>query len=311
LYGRVPDLTKLPAAVTRGYTAVAIAATVVAASVHFATYGPEEWAPSLTAIWPVIFVGIFLIALPAIVALTMSGWPLDVVLGQLPPFIKIAGVVGTAYVAINFGLMFKALSGHSQPAIYVARLFTGHAMYFYGFAAVIGYQLDRIRRGRLVLRGPRDDALEASPLPPPLSRRVVLQTALSRSECAARLLRPQPRKPFAFVGAYGMRGEADPDAFRLELGGPRSSLVYAVGRFEGTGPIFIRVLLTFKRWHLIAIAATLLVLPLASLVGFGWQGVAFVIVVAGGGNLAFGLAQMRSLLQQIQRATEAQPVSIG
>ena len=305
------DLTKLPAALTRGYTTIAIAATLVAACVHFATYGPEEWAPTLTAIWPVLFFGIFPIAGVAIVALSMSRWPFDVVLGQLPLLIKVVAVVGTIYVAINFGLMFKALSGHAQPAIYVARLFTGHALYFYGFAAVIGYQLDRIRRGKVeLMRAPRDDALEADPFPPPLSRRMVLQTALSRAECAARLLRPQPRRPFAFIGAYGLRGEADPEAFRLELGGPRSSLVYAVGRFEGTGPTFIRVLLTFKRWHLIAIAATLLVLPLASLMGFGWQGVLFVIVFAGGGNLVFGLAQMRSLLQQIQRATEAQPVSI-
>jgi hypothetical protein len=187
----------------------------------------------------------------------------------------------------------------------VARLFTGHALVFYAASAALGYEIDRVRRGLLDLsRGPRDDTLERSPLPAPLSRSVVLQTQLSPAECAARLAHWR-----------GLRGDASAELFRLDLAGPRSSMVYAIGRFEGTSPTFIRLLMTFKRFYLVVIGSTVLLLPLVawmfSGVGFAWQGVLFVIVFAGGGNTVYGIVQMRRLESQIGKATESQRVSIG
>ena len=192
---------RLPALLTRGLTAVALVALVITAVVHFATYGPDGWAPALMGIWPALFIAVFPIAGSAIVVVSLGRVPLEVLLGELPAWLKIAGLAGTAYVAVNFLLMFRALSGDAQPPVFVTRLFTGHAMYFFGFAAVAWYQFDRIRSGRLdTNRLPRDDALERDPLPPPLSRTVVLQTMLSREECAARLMRPRTRPTFSFAG---------------------------------------------------------------------------------------------------------------
>jgi hypothetical protein len=92
-------------------------------------------------------------------------------------------------------------------------------------------------------------------------------------------------------------------------------MVYAVGHFEGTGPTFIRVFLTFKRLYLIALVGTLVLLPVVwwamSAVRFALPAVLFVIVFGLGGNIFFGIAQMRSLEGQIRRATDSEPVSIG
>jgi hypothetical protein len=298
------DLKRLPAVVTRGYMAIAALGTIASVALHIATFGPAAWSPSVAGLWPLLFIAMFAVVGGVIVAVSLARIPFEILLWDLPLALKVAGGLGTAYVALNFALMFRALQGVDQPPMYVARLFTGHEMYFFGFATLIGYQLDRIRRGKLEpWRPPRDDALESDPLPWPLSRSAVLQTLLSRADCAARLLQLR------------LRGEATAEAFRLELTGPRSSLVYAVGRFEGSGPTFIRLLLTFKRWPLIAIGGTLVLLPLVWLmlgpVGFGWQGLLFVVVFAGGGNIVYGVIQMRRLQAMIQRATEAQSVSIG
>jgi len=312
----VPDLTRFPAAVTRAMTAVALVAALIAVVVHLATFGPESRAPLITAVWPLLFFAIFPIAGSAIAAMSFAQIPVDVLIGDLPLAIKIGLGVMTVYVVVNFALFFRATVGTAQPPMLVARGFTGHAIYFFAAAAVIWYQLDRVRGGKLdVKRGPRDEALERDPLPAPLSRSVVLQTQLSPAECAMRLAQAPPPRSFALVGRYGLRGEANPDVFRLQLGGAQSSLVYAFGRFEGTSPTFIRVLLTFKRWYLIAIGGTFLLLPVIALmlspVQLAWQGILFVLLFGIGGNLIYGRAQMRSLLRQIEKATEAQRVSIG
>jgi hypothetical protein len=310
-------VTWIPAAVIRGFFVVASLATLVAAAVHVATYGPREWAPVLMTIWPPLFAGIFVLYGFVIVVMSLSRIPFDLLIADLPLAVKIGGGILMVYVVFNFGLAFRMLQGSAdQDPVYVARLFTGHALFFYAASAALGYEVDRARRGLLDLnRGPRDDAVERDPLPWPLSRSVVLQTGLSPADCAARLQQPGPRSPFAFVGGYGIRGEANPDGFRLELGGMRGSMVYAVGRFEGTSPTFIRILLSFKRFYLILIGLTVLLLPIVAWMfgglGFAWPAVLFLILVGGGGNVVYGIAEMRSLEGQIRRATESQPVSIG
>lgn len=211
------------------------------------------------------------------------------------------------------------LHQYNQALMHSARLFTGHELWFFGFAAVLAYQFDRLRRGQITLdTAPRDEAIENHPLPAPLSRSLTLQTMLSPEECAARLLQPAPRPFFAFVGRYGMRGEATSESFRLELAGSNSSMVYAVGRFVGASrPTFIRVLLTFKRWPLIALGLSTLFLPLFWLITnalgipFAWQGLLFVFVFGVGGNLVFAFAQMRNLLNQIKQATGGEEMATG
>ena len=304
---------------TVGFTAVALLFTVVAAAVHFATYGPESWAPFLSSAGLAMFAMVFVLFGTVIVLVSLGRLPFEAMLGDLPLPAKVAGVLGTVYVAINFVVAFKALSpSRVQDPMLMARLFTGHVLFFSGFATAMGYEIDRIRRGKLnPNRAPRDQALEERPLPAPLARSATLQTMLSPSECAARLLAPSPARPISLVGGYGLRGEADAEGFRLELGGNRSSMVYAVGRFEGSRPTFIRLLLTFKRWVLLMFAVIVLLLPPWALFlsgsgyPFGWEGVVFVVLIGGGGNFLFALAQMRSLQKQIEERTEAQPVSIG
>ena len=299
-------MSRIPPAITRAYVVLAAAATLVAAGVHLATYGPEGWTPVLSAIWPLLFFGIFPLYLLVAFALAGSHLPLDVLISDLPRPVKIAGGILLGYVLVNFAIAFRLLQGaHAEDPIYTARLFTGHALFFYAASAALGYQVDRVRRGFLnVSGGPRDDTLEQAPLPAPLSRSVVLQTRLARAECAARLARWP-----------GLRGEATPDLFRLDLARSESSLVYAVGRFEGESPTFIRLLLTFKRFYLVVIASTVLILPLVawvmSGVQFAWQGVLFVILFGGGGNIVYGIVQMRRLERQIRRATESQTAPIG
>lgn len=299
-------MRQLPASVTRGFVVIASAGTLLAAAVHVATYGPREWAPILTAIWPLLFAGVFVLYGFVIVVIAVSRIPLDVLISDMPAAIKIGGGILLLYVAVNFAIAFRSLQGvHEQDPVYVARLFTGHALFFYAASAALGYEIDRVRRGLLdPSRGPQDDALERSPLPAPFSRSVVLQTQLSPAECAARL-----------AAWRGLRGSAGSDVFRLDVASPRNSMVYAVGRFEGESPTFIRLLITFKRFYLIGIGGTLLIMPLVlwmlSPVQFAWQGVLFVILAGGGGNVLYGVLQMRGLERQIRRATESQRVSIG
>jgi uncharacterized membrane protein YedE/YeeE len=93
-------------------------------------------------------------------------------------------------------------------------------------------------------------------------------------------------------------------------------MVYAFGRFEANaGGTSIQVLLTFKRWPLIVLAASAVLISLAwvvmGLFGFQlpWFVVAFVVVVGVVGNFLFGLDQRRRLLAQIKRATDAKEIS--
>ena len=321
------DLHSLPRPVTFGFTALASLGLAAAATVNAASYGPAEWGPTLVNLAFVLFPGIFPLFFLALGAIGFSASPIGVLFGDLPWPLKALGALVFGYVFLNFILTFQLLpstpqqqgTNDPQGLMYVARLFSGHELIFYGVCAAIGYELERVRSGRLNLNvGPRDDAIERHPLPLGLSRIVTLQTMLSAEECAERLNKPIPQGFFSYLGRYGIRGEVNPSGFRLELGGPQTSMVYAVGLFEGGGrPTFIRVLLTFKRWVVISLAIGLLAYPVVWLIlntfafHFAPELLVFFLLIGFGGNFLFGLGQMTSLLNQIKRATDSQAVSLG
>lgn len=321
------DIHRVPRPVIFGFTVLASLGMAVAAGVNAASYGPATWGPMLLNLAIALFPGVFPLFFLAIAAITLSRAPIGVLFGDVPGPVKAAGALVFLYVFANFFLTFHLLpatpkhesASNPQGLMYVARLFSGHEMVFFGVCAVIGYELGRVTAGRLNLNvGPRDDAIEQHPLPLGLSRSVTLQTMLSADECADRLRKPIPQGFFAYLGRYGVRGEVNPSGFRLELGGPQVSMVYAVGQFQGGGrPIFIRVLLTFKRWAVISFGVTILVYPALLLIlnGIGFpfslELLLFFLIFGLGGNFLFGLGQMTSLLNQIKRATESQPVSLG
>ena len=320
-------IRKPPRIVTVGLTAAGSVLTAVATAVHIASYGPTAWGPTLTdvalGLFPVIF-PVFFIALGAM-SYARVGY--GALFTTLPRPVIAAGVVLFVYIFVNFLFLAHLLPASveqqavasPQQLLYVARLFTGHELWFFGICGTIGYQLDRFRRGELNFdAAPRDQSLEQHPLPWPLSRTVRFQSTLSADECAQRLQQPIPQGFFSYLGRYGVRGSVDSGGFRLELGGMQASMVYGVGRFDGGGrPTFIRVFLTFKRWPLIGLALALVVVPawwlvLATLrIPFPWELVVFFYVFGIGGNMLFGLVQMTSLLNQIKRATEAENVAIG
>ena len=74
------------------------------------------------------------------------------------------------------------------------------------------------------------------------------------------------------------------------------------------------MLLTFKRWPLIFLAATALLMPVAWAIvsGFGFPlpgfGLAVVLVFGVGGNFLFGLDQRRRLAAKIKQATGAREI---
>jgi hypothetical protein len=291
-----------------------------------------------------LFLLVFLIFGPAVVVLSFARIPFDRLLAGLPVYVYIVGVAVLLYVLADFFLMVKVLPGNPEQdgatfyfnnhgsriptdadgyltgLMHQARLVSGHALIFLGIAALIAYQIEEIRSGRISLDvGPRDDALERSPLPYPLSRTVRLQTALAPEVCAERLLTFQPPSGWSFFGASrGLRGQASAEEFRMEVASPQSQLVYAVGRFERVGGApSIHVLLPFKRWALISFAAMILLAPVAvAIVGSVGPplpsfalALAFLVVV--GANLLIGLDQRRRLLGQIKQAIDAQEIPAG
>ena len=321
------DVRRLPRAVTVGFTAVASLAAASAAVLNVASYGPAAWGPVLMNVALALFPAVFPIFFLALGALMLSRASVGVLFGDLPGAVKAAGALVFLYVFFNFFLTLHLLpatpqaesQGDPRGLAYAARLFSGHEMIFFGVCAAIGYELERVRAGRLNLSvGPRDDALERHPLPLRLSRTLTLQTMLSADECAQRLQKPIPQGFFSYLGRYGLRGEVDPSGFRLELAGPQASMVYAVGHFEGGGrPTFIRVLLTFKRWVVVSFGLSVLIFPAVwlALVAAGFvfapELLLFFLLFGVGGNYLFGLGQMKSLLKQIKRATDSEQVAAG
>jgi len=336
------DLHKLPAAVTRGYFWFAALMMAAAVSVHLASYGPNQIGPSIMNIALLLFPVVFLVFFPAIGLIALARVPLDRFMAGLPLWVYALGGAVLVYVFLDFFAMVHLLPGQPEQdganfyfnnhgslipvsadayrtgMMRSARLASGHELTFFGVAALIGYQADSVRRGRIRLDAvPRDDALERSPLPYPLSRLVTLRASLSPEICAERLLMPLPRSAWSwFSTPRGLRGEASATEFRVEIGGPQSQMVYAVGRFEKDGSATsIRLLLTFKRWALISLAASVVLLPVVwaavSSLGFQlpWPAVVFVVVAGTAGSFLFGLDQRRRLLKEIKQATGAQELA--
>lgn len=335
------DVRKFPAPLTKAFVWVAGSMMAVAICVHLATYGPSQLGPSLMNIALALFPFLFLVFGPAVVVLSFARIPLERMYAGLPVYAYVVGVALLFYVAVDFFLLQKLLpgqpiedgatfyfnnhgdhipttaEGYRMGLMHSARLFTGNEIIFFGVAALIAYQADRIRSGRINLDAvTRDDALERSPLPYPLSRTVTLQTALTPEVCAQRLLTFLPRSGWSFFsGSRGVRGEASAEKFRIELASSQSQMGYAVGEFETVGgATVVRVLLPFKRWALISVAASALLFPLAWAVldGVGFHlpllGVAFVYVVGIGMNVVFAFDQRRRLLALIKQAIDAREV---
>jgi heme exporter protein D len=333
------DIRNFSPALTKGFVWLAGLMTAAAVAVHIATYGPDELGPSLMNLALALFPIVFLVFGPAVVVIAFARIPVDRIFASLPIYVYVFGGAVLLYVFVDGFLMVQLLPGQPEQdgsnfymnnggdltpitaeayrmaLMHAARLFSGHELIFFAVGALIGYQLDGIRSGRLNLDVVlRDEAMERSPLPYPLSRVVGLRTLLSPEACMARLVTPPPRPAWTlFAASQGLRGQASTTEFRVEMASPQSQLVYAVGRFGrfGGGATSIRLLMTFKRWPLIGLLVSFVLAPVALAImgAFGFPLPSFwlaaVLVVGVVGNLLFGLDQRRRLLTQIKRATEA------
>jgi len=334
------DFRRLPAVLVRAFLLVAGLMFAAALSVHLATYGPDQWGPFLMNAALVLFPIVFLVYGPAVVVINLTRIRVDPILARLPVYLYVVGAALVLYVFVNFFAMTTLLPGQPEQdgsnyyfnshgshvpisadvyrmaLMHAARLFSGHELIFFGLAALVAYQIDGLNRGRISLEfgPPRDDLMERSQLPYPLQRVVSLRTALTPEACAAGLLTSQPLRAWSlFERSRDLRGEASDVGFRVEVESARFQMVYAVGRFAAhPGATSIRLLLTFKMWPLIFLAASAILAPLVwavmGSVGFPLPGFAlvFVLVLGIGGNFLFGLDQRRRLLGLIKQATASQ-----
>src|SRR5206468_10895543 len=146
---------------------------------------------------------VFLVYGPVVVIVAFARVPVERLMAGLPVLVYVVGGAVFLYVFVDFFLMMRVLPGQPEQdgsnfyfndhgslipisldayrmaMKQAARLFSGHELIFFGFGTLIGYQIDGIRSGRVSLDiAPRDELMEGSPLPYPLSRVVGLQTAL-------------------------------------------------------------------------------------------------------------------------------------
>ncbi len=314
--------------------------TAAALGGHLSSYGPDQLGPSLINVALGLFPIVFLIFGPAVVVVGLARIPINRLFTGLPAYVYVIGFAILVYVFVDFFAMVALLPGQPEQdgsnfyfnnkgdlipigadtyrigLMHAARLFSGHELIFFGISALIARQVDAIRSGRISIDlAPHDDVMERSRLPYPLQRLVTLRTVQSPETCAQNLLTPTLPRSF-FDTVRGLRGEASAAGFRVELESSQSQMVYAVGQFQadpaGTS---IQVLLTFKRWPLIILGSSAVLVPLAwavmGLFGFQlpWFVVAFVVLVGVVGNFLFGLDQRRRLLAQIKRTTDAKEMS--
>ncbi|HEY1420882.1 MAG TPA: hypothetical protein VGG90_09270, partial [Candidatus Dormibacteraeota bacterium] len=255
------DIRKFPSALTKGFVVFAGLMTCAALTVHLSSYGPDQVGPTLMNFALALSPIVFLVFGPAVVVLAFARIPVERVMAGLPVLVYVVGGAVFLYAFVDFFLMTRLLPGQPQQdgsnyyfndhgslipisldayrmaMMHAARLFSGHELIFFGLGTLIGYQIDRIRSGRVSLEiAPRDEVMERSPLPYPLSRVVGLKTALSPEACVARLLTPPPRSAWSlFATSQGLRGQASTTEFRVEMAGPQTQMVYAVGRFGRVG----------------------------------------------------------------------------
>ncbi len=264
--------------------------------------------------------------------------PPDQLLGSLPTWLKVVAVCVAAYVFVDFFLMFTLLPGqpveqgggyflnnhgsfspisksaYLQDLMYGARLFSGHAIVFSGIAALVGFQLDRIRRGHVVTGPPISTSLPPPGLPPPFARSARLQTILSPEQCAERLKAYISRAP-SWIGTRGRRdrqalaGSVSERGFNLSLPyGNGSGMVSAAGIFVATeGATVVDEVISFKRWYLASmLAAYPIMLGLMFIAFHGFTGL-FAVLLAGvvvvtAVNVGVGLRDMSRLQSNIRRA---------
>jgi len=334
------DFRKFPSVLVRAFLWLAGLMFAVALSVHLATYGPDQWGPFLMNAALALFPMIFLVFGPAVVVINLARIRLDRLFAGLPVYVYVVGAVVVVYVFVNFFSMIPLLPGQPEQdgsnyyfnnhgslipvsshtyrmgRMHAARLFSGHELIFFGVAALIAYQIDRLNRGRISLKlaPPRDDVMEHSQLPYPLQRAISVRTSLTPEACAERLLTPQSRPAWTlFDRSRELPGEASGVGFRLEIESAQVQMVYAVGRFEtNTDTTSIRLLLTFKKWPLIFLAASAILIPLvwavlgALVFPLPWFALAFLVVFVVGANFLLGLDQRRRLLALIKQATASQ-----
>ena len=336
------DVRKFPGRLIRAFLWLAGLMLAAALVAHLATYGPDQWGPFLIKAALALFPVMFLVFGPAVVVLGLARIRFDRLFVGLPTYVYVVGAAVVMYVFVDFFAMMQLLPGQPEQdgpnyyfnnrgslipvssaayrmgLMHAARLFSGHELIFFGVAALIAYQIDRLRRGRISidLAPPRDDVMERAHLPYPLQRVISLQTTLTPEASAERLLIVQSRAPWSlFDRSLGLRGEASAAGFRVEMEGAQFQMVYGVGRFEANrGATSIRLLLTFKKWPLIFLAASAVLVPLVWVVvgalvfPLPWFVLVFFVVFGVGANFLLGLDQRRRLLALIKGATDSREV---
>lgn len=337
------EAARIPVGLTRGLFVIATTFFVLAAATHLLTYTPLGSADALQTTSMVAFPVAFPVWAVMLFAIFRARVPFDGVLSSLPLSVKVLGALLVAYVALDFFLMSGLLRGqpveqggkfffddhglvpttaaaYRQGLAYQARLISGHEMFFLGLAAVFGYQLDSLRRGKATLDEAPTPAIGDVVSPGPLDRLVVLETGLTPDQCAGRLqARLGPLLGWPWGSRQELWGSVSADGFSLQMG--RGSfarqLVFAAGRFgrQGHGTR-IQVWLQFKRWGFLTIVGTAVALPIVGVVMdvFSGGGHYFVeitsalAVFALVGNLAFALYQRDRLLSLIERSLDAHRV---
>jgi hypothetical protein len=237
------DVNRIPEPWLRAYAWIAAALLAVAVLTHVATYGTPALADPVLTVTFALFSLIFPV-FGAAVALTAFG-RLNVgrLMATMPMAVRIASVLVVAYIAVDFFRMIQLLPGqpvaqggsfylndhgnnipisfetYRQGLMYEARLFSGHEVFFLGVAALLGHQVDRLRRGELD-RGRPPTAGWSFVLPPPLTSRVTYSVPLTATEAASRLAAQTAQGPAGWFGqTRPLSGWVSDSRFHLELGG--------------------------------------------------------------------------------------------
>jgi hypothetical protein len=334
------DIKSVPAGVTRVWFTIASAFFASAVVIHLLSYTPLGSSDAIQTIVVVLAFLLFPVWVVTIFSLVFSPVPLDRLAGSLPAVVKTLGYLLLAYVGADFLLMLVLLPGqpveqnghfffnnhgaftpisldrYNQGLAYQARLFSGHEMAFYGVAVVLGYQLDRLRRGRITFAVPAVPTQATGVTP--LSRLVVVETALSPDQCVRQLQAELDLvRGWSWAGRARLWGSVSADGFWLGMErSSRSALVFATGRFSprGTGTR-IQVHLQLKRWGWLGlIASAVFVAIFGAFINEATGGDHLVIIVAGlaafvlFGNLALVLFERRRVLGKIESVLYAHRV---
>jgi hypothetical protein len=338
------DAARIPAGLTRGLYVVATACFVVAVAIHVLTYTPLGSSDALQTTSMVAFPVLFPVWFVMLFVIFLGRVPFDRVLSSLPVQVKVLGILLVAYVFLDFFLMLALLPGqpveeggkfffnehglvrttetvYRQGLAYQARLISGHEMLFFGLAAVFGFQIDRLRVGKISLPEAPVPAIGGTVSPGPLDRRVVLETRLKPDQCASRLQsRLGPLLGWSGGRRLELWGLVSSDGFSLQMGrgGSNRQLVFASGRFAQPGRgTRVEVWLQLKRWGLPAIVGGAVAFPIVGVVMDALTGgshdfaafTAVIAVFALVANLASALYRRNRLLSLIERALEAHRIA--